>query len=423
MTWSAAALAVALFPTGDHHELSLGSYGFETAPGFSTAVDAPQAGIALRYRRVFDTDDPDITPTGETARLRLSRTADGGVAIDRLEVETLLATFRIRPELGDKLDVGLLFGTWDEIWIHGDSGRGQWRLHTPITLTVLGFANNDMDADDRIKWYAAAGAGVGGDWIRRVRGPIGVQARADTRLHTRVRWWPGSPATTRHEWISGAELGLTWLRDRQVLGVQAWAEAVTQWDPRDAEGRDGIDRQYLAAGLAVTGRLYQGRQAQAEPDLAVLAGELDAVAALAELEAAEAEGAAVEGETAEVIAPLDGEPAETEVVESAEAPAGPPASVVDGPPADPGILTVHWSELEVVERFVAVGDGPDGTCSIRIVLDAEGVPTDVEAAGCPEHLVEPARDAGLRWRFKPFLEGDRAIPVQAVFPIQFEPPP
>ncbi|GEM_PF-2508020 len=418
MSWSAAALAVALFPTGDHHELSLGSYGAQLTPGLTQDLAVESVGVDLRYRRVFDTDNPDVTPTGETARLRLSRDPEGRVHVERLEVDTLLASLRIRPELGDKLDVGLLIGTWDEIWLHRDSGRAQWRVHTPLTLTTLGLANNDMDGDDRLKWYGAIGLGVGGDWIRRARGPVGVQARIDTGIHSRVRWLPGSPATTRHEWRTTAEAGLTWLRSAQSLALTGWAEAITQWDPRDAQGRDGIDRQVLTAGLAVSGRLYQGRAAQAEPDLAVLSGELEAVALLAALEAEADPPPAEPSQVA--LDPQDTPPAGPPL-----APAPEPAPPIQGPPADPGILTVHWSELEVREQAAAVPppNQASGPCSLRFVLDAEGIPTQVLAVGCPEHLVEPARAAGLRWRFEPFLDGDRAIPVQVVFPIQFEPPP
>jgi hypothetical protein len=421
VSWSAAALTVALFPTGDHHELSLGSYGHQLTPASTHAVDSGPVGLELRYRRVFDTDNPDVTPTGETARLRLYRDADGNTHIDHFEIETLLASFRVRPELGDKLDVGLLFGTWNEIWVHSDSGRAQWRVHTPITLTALGLANSDMDDQDRLKWYGAAGLGIGMDWIRRVRGPVGLQARAQTDISSKLRWLPGSPATVRQEWTTTAEAGVTWLRDAQSLALTGWAETVTQWDPRDATGRDGVDRQYLAAGLAVSGRVYQGRVAQAEPDLAVLAGELEAAAALVGLEAdIAAESPAEEDNTAlsaPLVAPEVASPGGSAAVEAIEA--GPR---IEGPPEDPGILTVHWSELQVLEQAQATAAGA-GPCTMRFVLDAEGVPTDVLAVSCPEDLIAPGRSAGLRWRFEPFLDGDRAVPVQVVFPIQFEPPP
>jgi hypothetical protein len=408
---------MALFPTGDYHELALGSYNHQLASDSS----APIVGLDLRYRRVFDTDNPDVTPTGETARLRLYRDADGQTHIDQLELESLLASFRIRPELGDKLDVGLLFGTWDEIWSHRDSGRAQWRIHTPLTLTALGLANNDMDDDDRIKWYGAVGLGVGGDWIRRMRGPVGIQARADTGFHSRVRWNPGDPATTRHEWASSAELGLSWLRSHQSLALTGWAETIIQWDPRDAEGRDGIDRRYMAAGLAVSGRLYQGRQAQAEPDMALLTQQLEVVALQAELDALLPEVVAAPQEPTSTGRFKAGR-SESPPQELAETP---PVHVIQGPVADPGILTVHWSELALRFQAPVVADLPANTprCTLRFLLDAEGVPTEVLPASCPEQVLETATAAGLRWRFEPFLDGGRAIPVQVVFAIPFESPP
>jgi hypothetical protein len=48
-----------------------------------------------------------------------------------------------------------------------------------MQVTLLGLSNNDMDADDRVKYYVAAGAGLGGDVVLKVAGPIGLQARVD----------------------------------------------------------------------------------------------------------------------------------------------------------------------------------------------------------------------------------------------------
>ncbi len=426
-------LALTLFPTGDHHELALGTYGHvaQDSPVFSLSGAPP--GLDVRYRRVFDTDNPDTTPTGEQARLRLYRHSDGSVDIDHLEVETLLATVRIRPELGDKLDVGLLLGTWDEVWIHGDSGRSQWRLHTPITLTLLGLANNDLDTDDKVKWYAAGGVGVGGDYLRRVRGPLGLQARADVGIRSMNRWRSGDKNTTRHELSADAELGLSWLGPQQAWILGGWVEHITQWDPRDAEGRDGVDRQYLAAGLSMSVRLYQGRHAEPEPDLGVLVGELEAAAALAELEEAQSGGPDPDASSPELLELLGSEPegpapeasAPVTGLEVERSPAPEIGPVVEGAPADPEILTVHWSELEVTEK--AIPEAPQGLtnvrCSLRFVLNSDGVPTDVIPARCPERVLEAALEAGLRWRFEPFVDEDRAIPVQVVFPIPFQDAP
>ncbi len=421
-------LALALFPTGDHHEFTLGSYGHQLATDEVPGLEVAPLGLDIHYRRVFDTLTPEVIWTGDTARLRVTRDASGAAHIDQLEVETVWASVRIRPELGDKLDVGLLLGSWDETWLHGDNGASQWRLYSPMTLTGLGLANNDMDDADRIKWYAAVGAGLGGHWIRRVRGPLGIQARADTGFHSRVRWNPGDPATTRHEWWTTAEVGLGWLTSQQSLALVGWGETITQWDPRDAGGRDGIDRHYRAAGLAVSGRIYQGRPAQAEPDLGLLAGELEAEAAMAELEEADL---LPEADTTnpELLAMLENRPDPEPQPQAEEIPTDqdpvPKTPIVTGKDEDPEILTVHWSELQVREQASAVTTAADKApkCTLRFVLDAEGVPSEVRPAMCPEHLLEPATAAGLRWRFEPFLDGGRAIPVQVVFPIQFEPPP
>jgi len=426
---SATVLALALFPTGDHHELALGSYAHLAQDTPISSLTGAPLGLDVRYRRVFDTDNPDTTPTGEQARLRLYRNPDGSVDIDHLEVETLLATVRIRPELGDKLDVGLLLGTWDEVWLHGDSGRSQWRVHTPITLTLLGLSNNDMDTDDRVKWYAAGGIGVGGAWIARLRGPPGLQARADVGIRSTNRWRSGEKNATRHELSASGELGLSVLWDQQAWIFGGWVEHITQWDPRDTAGRDGVDRQYVAGGLSVSLRLYQGRRAEPEPDLGVLVGELEAAAALAELEEARSEGPHPDASSPDLLELLGTEaPPDPAGPETAEAPSEPDPEVgplVEGDPASPDILTVHWSELEVTEQ--ALPRAPEGLgdvrCTLRFVLDPEGVPTEVIPARCPEKVLERALEAGLRWRFEPFVDGDRPIPVQVVFPIPFQDAP
>ena len=40
--------------------------------------------------------------------------------------------------------------------------------------------------------------------------------------------------------------------------LTGWGDMTTQWETRDADGRSGIDRQYMAWGLRLTGRLDSG---------------------------------------------------------------------------------------------------------------------------------------------------------------------
>ncbi|MCB9764343.1 MAG: energy transducer TonB [Alphaproteobacteria bacterium] len=49
----------------------------------------------------------------------------------------------------------------------------------------------------------------------------------------------------------------------------------------------------------------------------------------------------------------------------------------------------------------ARAQGIEGSCVVRIFIDAKGVPSSVEVTQCPEALKEAARENAMQWRFYP----------------------
>jgi hypothetical protein len=420
-------LMTTLFPTGDHREVGLGAYGYTAGPlvdpveSFDTLL-MPQ-GVELLYRRVYDTEEmlnDDGSATGNNGHLRLTRDATGAPQLDSFVFESPLINVRARPTLGDQIDVGLLLGRWDEVWRYGDNGRVQWRFFTPMQVTLLGLSNNDMDPDDRLKYYVAAGAGLGGDAVLKVAGPIGLQARVDAGTVSTNRMRAG-PNSTRHELDVNAELGLTLLLEKQAWVLGGWVNHVTQWDPRDAEGRDGVDRQYMAGGARLSVRFYEERELPIpeiaeEPDLDALLRSL--------MEGAE------EGEEAKPgLFDRPGGPRR-------EAPPEPPEEVLEGvigtqgqgdggviggvvAPRDPSVpLELHWSEVAQLSGEPVVwpaGAAADASCKVRFVIDPTGSPTDIRPEDCAADLLPAVMKAAWTYRFSPAMEAGSAVSAQFVY--------
>ena len=61
----------------------------------------------------------------------------------------------------------------------------------------------------------------------------------------------------RQEGTLIGELGVSGMTPRRAWILGGWVETTTQWEPRDADGKDGVDRRYTAAGLRITRRAYQ----------------------------------------------------------------------------------------------------------------------------------------------------------------------
>lgn len=401
------AALLAMFPSPDHTELGAGAYGHDVAPSALPVegLPSPGEGLEIMGRRIFDTMEPDITGTGENFRLRLYRGPDGRVQLDHFSYDSLLFTARYRPELGDKLDLSTLFGTWEEVWAW-DTGRAQYRLFVPITLTALGFSNTDQDEDDRLKHYVSAGAGLGGEVFGRLVGPFGVQVRAEGKARSTNRHRGGDINTVRHEVRGAAELGVSYLRDRQAWVVGSWVEQITQWEPRDAEGSDGVDRQYFAAGVRLSGRFYKGTPpSEIEDEMVDLDLLLDALRTREEVLAARSD--AIDEE-------LEGLDMGVETLSEAARDEGEGEN-----------LLVHWSELRFRDRVEPVypedAEGA-GSCTVRMVVDEQGNPSDVRAEDCAEPWLRPTMQAVWDWKFYPVEEAGEAVPVEFLYTLVYEDP-
>lgn len=407
-----ALLALTLFPSANHREIGVGPYAFESdlAP---LVIDGPPStqgpvGLELMSRRVFgaEGDEPNLSTsgTGHTAMLRMYRAPDGQVQLDRLEIENVLFGLRVRPELGDAFDLGLLGGSWDRTWVVADSGRWQARLYSPLTATAVGMSKSDQGMSG-LRYYAEAGAGGGAEVMGRVVGPVGLQGRVELDATARRRrergdaGWGQLHHSTRQEVTVTGELGVTLLRKRQAWVVGAWGEHVTQWEPFDEAGRNGVDRQYFAAGARLSGRFYKEREQSVLPggNPEVLDMELQDL-----LEAIQGQG---EPQVDNGGKDIQKEPSE---------------------PVDDGVrkawepLQVHWSEVEILTRVAPewpMETPADATCTVRFYIDPTGTPYQVEPEDCPQQLVEPTQDAAMDWRFGPVSEEGETLSATFTFTV------
>ena len=401
--------ALTLMPSPDHQELGVGPYAHESGEVvLAEGSELSANGMEIVWRRTKDSL-ADHTGTGESARIRLYQDPDRGVVVDHLTLDSMLLSMRVRPELGDEFDLGLLLGTWEEIWRAGDNGRAQWRVFSPVSLTLLGFSNTDQDDDDRMKHYVSAGFGIGGETLARIAGPIGLQTRLDAKARTTNRHRTGDVNTTRHETAQNAELGLSWLRAKQAWVLGGWAEHRTQWEPRDLEGRDGVDRQYFAGGVRLSARFYKPPEPELDAEmfdqeLAEMLEqlrELDEAPETLELELEpEDEPLVTDGETIEEVLTTDAEGTTT--------------------------TQVHWSEVAIAERIdpefpAELEEGPDtGTCTVRFFVDKTGTPFNIKPEVCESVFLKPTMQAVWQWRFEPLLEDGAPVPVEFLYTVVIE---
>lgn len=409
-TTAAAALSLTLFPTSDHREVGVGPYAFDSAAGPQLVDGLPTGnpqGLEIMTRRVFDTEDSlfdeDTSPSGQGMRLRMYRDDAGAIVLDHFQLESLPLNLRVRPDLGDTLDIGLFAGSWDEVWNFGDTGRMQWRVYSPLNLTALGMSKSDMGTED-LRYYASIGTGLGGEILARVAGPVGLQAMAEVEASARRRRdRVDVHHSTRQELTAEAEIGVSILTDKQAWVVGLWGEHITQWEPFDEGGRDGVDRTYFATGARISGRFYKER----ERSLPVPGGlgdgvdtDIDALLEALRREASEETYDDHEGDGVESDEPVETAPEESEEV---------------------GPLEVHWSELEIQEQVAPLWPADvaeDATCSVRFFVDPLGTPYDVRPEDCPSKLLAPTMEAAWGWRFAPVEEEGETVSAQFVYTLQ-----
>ena len=399
----ATALALSLFPSLDYRSIEAGLYTFEQGRAPLLSEGLPMGGtqgLEIMTRRVRGTPDQlvdrsDRGSIGEM-RVRLAQNADGTARLDQFELENALLSIRVRPEMGDQIDFGLFAGQHNQTLFVRDGGRGQFMVYSPQTMTLLGLSRSDMGSDN-LKYYAEVGSGLGLDGILRVAGPFTLQGRAEIegtarrrRERTEVDYAVRGGGTTLHhstrqEVVAEAELGVGYVRDRKAYSLVAWGQHVTQWEPWDEGGQDGLDRAYFAVGAKLSGRFYKDQAPDRGPDIREL-----------ELE-----------ELLQAIRDIDRD-VELEPVE----PVSEPESKVILP------MEVHWSEVSFAEQVMPVwpaGTPEEFECSVQLYVDPTGVPFLVQAEECPTPLIESSLTAAELWRIAPILKEGETVSARFVY--------
>ncbi len=388
-----------VFEGEDYQDVAVSSYTQSLDP-----LSKP-SGLQIKVQRLIETQNVSTSPTGERASLSLWRNAEGEVQLDELEVRSLLFSLRSRPHLGETLDIGLLVGDWDEVVAHGQGKNTQWLVYTPIALHLLGLARNDMDADDRLKYYTGASGGIGGEATLQLAGPAGLHTRGETRLSSKNRWRNNDVNTTRHELEVEVDLGMSWRQKNRQWIVSAWGERLWRWDPRDDLGRNGVDRQHESTGLRLTVRRYKANSSlELEPDLDAVLKRLRKG-----IEPSDPH-ADLEHLAPNPPIPLDAI-AETQAMVSKTLSRRSP-------------LLVHWSEPEILKHFQPVL--PEGvteqnaTCKLRFFIDSEGRPYEIKPEACAAPLLGPAMAAAWQWRLAPFAERGEIHPIQFLYSVRWQ---
>ncbi len=399
----ATAVALSLFPSLDYRSIEAGPYAFDQGRAPLLSEGLPMGGtqgLEIMSRRVRGTPDQlvdrsDRGSFGEL-RLRLAQQSDGSVRLEQFEMENTLLSIRVRPDLGDELDFGMFAGQHNQTLYVRNGGRGQVMVYSPQTLTLLGLSRSDMGSD-KLKYYAEVGSGLGLDGILRVAGPFTVQARAEVqgtarrrRERTEVDYAVRGGGNTLHhstrqELVVEAELGVGYKRDRKAYALSAWGQHLTQWEPWDEGGQDGVDRAYFAVGAKLSGRFYK-KQA---PDRGSEVREM-------ELE-----------ELLQTILDM-----ERDMEEEAVEPVSEPESKVILP------MEVHWSEVSFVEQVMPVwpaGTPEEFECSVQLYVDPTGVPFLVQAEECPTPLIESSLTAAELWRIAPILKEGETVSARFVY--------
>ena len=123
-----------------------------------------------------------------------------------------------------------------------------------------GFSNTDQDSDARLKHYLSIGTGFGADLLTRLIGPLGLHLRMLSEARTQNRHRASEPNTVRHELSGQLDAGLAVLQPHSAWTLAGWGELRSQWEPRDAAGRNGVDRQAASWGLHLGLRIFGLRE-------------------------------------------------------------------------------------------------------------------------------------------------------------------
>lgn len=210
--------------------------------------------LDLAFRNV--SDGPTWQGTGVSHRVRLSRDEIGRTVVNELSIQGRFVGLTIRPAMGDRLDLSVLGGRWDQNLFGVARPWTHLQVFVPLHLVAVGFSDTDADDDIALRYYAAAGAGIGVDWMFRVAGPVGLRLRAEGAADTLHRLRREERDQVRHELWGRVEGDLVLVDEEMPMTFGVWAEQRTQFETRD--GPAGVDRQVIAGGIRFGVRLFRG---------------------------------------------------------------------------------------------------------------------------------------------------------------------
>lgn len=87
---------------------------------------------------------------------------------------------------------------------------------------------------------------------------------------------------------------------------------------------------------------------------------------------------------------------------------------------DGGAVRVRYQRQPEYPAAAAALGIQEAICTVRIVIDPRGVPSEVYPVSCPPPFVAATRSAAMKWRFHPVREGGVAVPARFVLRVRYQ---
>lgn len=239
-------------------DIQAAAFGFSATEMGVPMTDAP-VGFELRLRDNdrFSLLDAKKLPVARTATVRVFTDADGAVRLDRLEVDSLLGSIRLRRDLGYLLEITILGGSFDQVWAHHESRDLRWSVWSPMSGTLVGVHVSAIQGGLVVDMPFSGGSGVGTEVETRLAGPWFLHTRAEVETRFRTPdMGAGDLDVWRAEVGGEAEAGLSLRDGRRTWLLTAWGEARGSWW-LEPDRPPSLPRHYTAAGVRVGVRLHE----------------------------------------------------------------------------------------------------------------------------------------------------------------------
>ena len=103
----------------------------------------------------------------------------------------------------------------------------------------------------------------------------------------------------------------------------------------------------------------------------------------------------------------------------------PPASTAPATGSGSGTLSVSMDSLRILQRVdpiyppMAKASHMQGTVVLRMTIDAQGLPADIQPISGPTALQDAALKAAQQWRFQPATQDGQAVPATFLLTMNF----